>query len=78
MSNPNDNKRAMVVQPGEGEAVWFLHGRMTVKATAEGTNGAFGLTEVVIPPGFSAADARPPPRGRVVLRPRGRADRAMR
>jgi len=53
MSNPNDNKRAMVVQPGEGEAVWFLHGRMTVKATAEGTNGAFGLTEVVIPPGFS-------------------------
>jgi len=52
MSNPNDNKRAMVVQPGEGEAVWFLHGRMTVKATAEGTNGAFGLTEVVIPPGF--------------------------
>jgi len=53
MSNPNDNKGAMVVQPGEGEAVWFLHGRMTVKATAEGTNGAFGLTEVVIPPGFS-------------------------
>ena len=28
MSNPNDNKRAMLVQPGEGEAVWFLHGRM--------------------------------------------------
>ena len=53
MGSTNDIKRATVVRPDEGEAVWFLHGRMAIKATAKTTNGAFGLTEAMIPPGFS-------------------------
>lgn len=39
--------------PGEGEAIWFLANRMTVKATAETTGGAFGLLETLLAPGFS-------------------------
>src|ERR1700716_105517 len=35
------------------EAVWFLATRMTVLATAETTDGALGLIEAVVPPGFS-------------------------
>jgi quercetin dioxygenase-like cupin family protein len=38
---------------GEGEATWFLHNRMTVKATAQSTNGGFGLVESWIPVGHS-------------------------
>ena len=44
---------AVLVGPGQGEPIWFLNGRMTVKATAETTRGAYGLIESVIPPGFS-------------------------
>jgi quercetin dioxygenase-like cupin family protein len=44
---------AIAIGPGEGEAVWFLRSRMLIKATAEMTNGAYGLIEVTIPPGFS-------------------------
>ncbi|HET7574876.1 MAG TPA: quercetin 2,3-dioxygenase [Solirubrobacterales bacterium] len=40
---------------GEGEATWFLQNRMTVKAFAEDTGGAFGLVESRI-----AAGASPP------------------
>jgi mannose-6-phosphate isomerase-like protein (cupin superfamily) len=46
-------QRAVAVQPGEGEAIWFLDNRMTIKATGEMTKGAYGLTEVLIPAGFS-------------------------
>ena len=42
-----------VVDPGEGEATWFLGTLMTVKATVEQTRGAFGLIEQVLPPGFA-------------------------
>ena len=41
------------LQPGEGEATWFLQNRMTLKATAESTGGAYGLLESVIAPGAS-------------------------
>jgi mannose-6-phosphate isomerase-like protein (cupin superfamily) len=44
---------AMFLGPGEGEPVWFLANRMTVKATARSTGGAFGLLESLIAPGFS-------------------------
>lgn len=44
---------ARFLGPGEGQAVWFLNSRMTVKASAETTGGAFGLVESCIPPGFS-------------------------
>ena len=39
--------------PGEGRAVWFLRNRITIKATAATTGGAYGLFESVIAPGFS-------------------------
>lgn len=38
---------------GEGETVWFLQNRMTLKATRESTGGAFGLVESWIAPGSS-------------------------
>ncbi len=39
--------------PDDGEATWFLGTRMTVKATAQSTGGAFGLIEVRLATGFS-------------------------
>jgi mannose-6-phosphate isomerase-like protein (cupin superfamily) len=36
-----------------GEAVWFTVNRMTIKATAESTGGAFGLVEAIGPAGSS-------------------------
>lgn len=44
---------AHFIGTGEGEATWFLTNRMTMKATAAMTNGAFGLLESLIVPGFS-------------------------
>ncbi|TIQ42416.1 MAG: cupin domain-containing protein [Mesorhizobium sp.] len=44
---------ACFLGPGEGDAIWFLRNRMTVKATAENTGGGFGLLESLIAPGFS-------------------------
>jgi mannose-6-phosphate isomerase-like protein (cupin superfamily) len=44
---------ARFLNPGEGQAIWFLRNRMTVKATAQSTGGAFGLVESLIAPGFS-------------------------
>jgi mannose-6-phosphate isomerase-like protein (cupin superfamily) len=46
-------EQANVLGPGEGSAVWFLRNRMTIKATAETTGGAYGLLESYIAPGFS-------------------------
>jgi mannose-6-phosphate isomerase-like protein (cupin superfamily) len=50
-SNAADH--AQFVEPGDGQAIWFLSNRMTIKATAESTAGAFGLVESCIAPGFS-------------------------
>jgi len=33
--------------------MWFVNSRMTLKATAKDTGGAYGLFESLIPPGFS-------------------------
>src|SRR6185503_9984985 len=44
---------ACFIGPGEGRAVWFLENRMTIKATARSTGGAYGLVESLIAPGFS-------------------------
>jgi mannose-6-phosphate isomerase-like protein (cupin superfamily) len=46
-------EHARVLGAGEGTAVWFLTNRMTIKATAETTGGAYGLIESWIAPGFS-------------------------
>lgn len=44
---------AMFQAPGDGQAVWFTTNRITVKATAEQTGGAFGLWEALAAPGSS-------------------------
>jgi quercetin dioxygenase-like cupin family protein len=48
-----DMRAARSAAPGDGEATWFLDNRMTVKATAESTGGAFGLVESWIAAGSS-------------------------
>lgn len=40
----------------DGEAIWFLGTRMTVKAGSDQTSGAFTLIDCACPPGFA-----PPP-----------------
>src|SRR5689334_19272601 len=44
---------AYFLAPDEGQALWFLRNRMTVKATVQSTGGAYGLLESLIAPGFS-------------------------
>src|SRR5215471_9918299 len=41
------------IGPGEGEAIWFLQTRMTVKASGAESGGAFSLIEVHYPASFS-------------------------
>jgi len=53
MTSERTSIDAQFVGPGEGPALWFLRNRMSVKATAATTGGAFGLLESVIAPGFS-------------------------
>src|SRR5262252_7995174 len=38
---------------GEGESVWFLRNRTTVKIGGEETGGAYGLVESHVPAGWS-------------------------
>jgi len=38
----------------EGQSIWFLGTRMILKATGEQTNGAYGLIEQILPPGFAS------------------------
>jgi mannose-6-phosphate isomerase-like protein (cupin superfamily) len=45
------NGGAVVRRPGEGTQTWFLGYHMVVKATAETTNGAYGLVESLVPAG---------------------------
>ena len=45
--------RAVVLGPGEGTPIWFLGNLMVVKATAQSTNGAYGLLESLISAGAS-------------------------
>jgi hypothetical protein len=44
---------AAALGPGEGHTIWFLSNRMTIKATAESTGGAYGLVESLVAPVFS-------------------------
>jgi len=48
-----ETAKAYGLAPGEGEATWFQPNRMVVKATAETTNGGFGLLESWVRPGSS-------------------------
>jgi mannose-6-phosphate isomerase-like protein (cupin superfamily) len=54
MTSPTHTaEHAGFLASGEGPAIWFLRNRMTIKATAESTDGAYGLVESWIAPGFS-------------------------
>lgn len=46
-------ENARFLEPGEGQAVWFLRNRTVIKATAKSTGGAYGLMETLLAPGFS-------------------------
>ena len=39
-----------VLGAGEGEAIWYVNNRATIKATAAQTGGAFGLVEMLVAP----------------------------
>jgi mannose-6-phosphate isomerase-like protein (cupin superfamily) len=43
----------LTLGPGEGDAIWFLTNRITIKARAGATRGAYGLFEAELPAGFS-------------------------
>jgi mannose-6-phosphate isomerase-like protein (cupin superfamily) len=53
MSANTATAEAVVVGPGEGYASWFQGNRITIKATAATTGGAFGLVESLVAPGYS-------------------------
>src|SRR4051812_13773085 len=40
-----------VLGEAEGEAVWYINNRATIKATAAQTGGSFGLVEMLVAPG---------------------------
>jgi quercetin dioxygenase-like cupin family protein len=40
-----------VLNPGEGEAFWYVNNRATLKASATATGGQFSLVEMVVAPG---------------------------
>ncbi len=42
---PAPSPAAIAMQPGEGEARWFLGALLTIKASAETTNGAMAVIE---------------------------------
>jgi quercetin dioxygenase-like cupin family protein len=49
-------RRSSTVHPfalaaDEGEAIWYVNNRATIKASAETTGGQFGLVEMVVAPG---------------------------
>lgn len=51
MTNDRRNlKRVRVVRDGEGEALWFLAGRMETKADGELSEGRFALFDQRLPP----------------------------
>ena len=41
--------RIFALDPGEGEALWWMGGLATVKATAEQTGGRYTLVEILVP-----------------------------
>ena len=59
------------LQPGEGDARWFLGALGVIKAAPETTGGELAVIEFLWPAGRRLAAPHPPERGRVVLRDRG-------
>jgi mannose-6-phosphate isomerase-like protein (cupin superfamily) len=51
-TKPTTKTAPLAVPPGGGDSFWFMSGRATMKATGAQTDGAFGLLEMQLPPGF--------------------------
>lgn len=47
------DSNGLTLGAGEGDAIWFLTNRITIKARARTTGGAYGLFEAELPAGFS-------------------------
>ena len=43
--------RIFALEPGEGEAWWWMGGLATIKATKEQTDGRYSLVEILVPEG---------------------------
>jgi mannose-6-phosphate isomerase-like protein (cupin superfamily) len=41
--------RIFALDPGEGEALWWMGGLATIKATGEQTDGRYSLVEILVP-----------------------------
>jgi mannose-6-phosphate isomerase-like protein (cupin superfamily) len=41
--------RTFALDPGEGEALWWMGGLATIKATGEQTGGRYSLVEILVP-----------------------------
>jgi mannose-6-phosphate isomerase-like protein (cupin superfamily) len=48
-----ETARPLVRLPGDGRRIWFTGGELTIKASAEETDGALGLLECVFPSGHA-------------------------
>ena len=55
MAAQNTSLHPYCLQANEGEAVWFLNSRLTLKATGKSTGGALSLIEALLAPGSEAA-----------------------
>ena len=53
-----------MLQATEGEAIWFLTNRMTIKASEASTGGGLTVIEVVAVPGGTAGGEKSPSFGR--------------
>src|SRR5258708_30318299 len=49
-TNTINPSRPYVLGKDEGEAIWYVNNRATIKATAAQTGGAFGLVEMLVAP----------------------------
>ena len=45
-ASPIPSVAPIALQPGEGEALWFLGVLVTIKSSAETTNGRVAVTEI--------------------------------
>jgi hypothetical protein len=50
MSAQHTSLQPYCLQANEGEAVWYLTSRMTLKATSESTGGTLSLVEALAAP----------------------------
>ncbi len=50
----NTARRPYWLRAAEGEAIWFLSTRLTLKATSQSTGGALSVIEALIAPGFAS------------------------